>query len=249
MIRKNSSKRGFTLMEIIIAAAIFSIFIVAVLSFYRMGSRIFTGGSWKQHKQKDAERFLNFARERINRASFPVAVGDDGKFTENPANFGYASGSFEVKKIPTNGKRLLCFVVCKAKIKNDAGVIMYHTLRAIKKDNNSKDFTLEMVSTNNVNSGDGSKYFNASNFNFFETTPNFDDFKGNPLDYSLGPATSVRKVDDVTNVTISHIKSNEGDQIIIDITFTHPKMEKTRLNLKTSALVGNGLKVNEETSL
>ncbi|MFA6750151.1 MAG: prepilin-type N-terminal cleavage/methylation domain-containing protein, partial [Candidatus Riflebacteria bacterium] len=69
MKRKNSGQNGFTLVEVIVAAAIFSIFITSVFAFYRMGSRMFTSGSWKQQKQKDSEMFLNLIRERASRAS------------------------------------------------------------------------------------------------------------------------------------------------------------------------------------
>jgi prepilin-type N-terminal cleavage/methylation domain-containing protein len=246
---KNSRFKGFTLMELVVAAAIFSVFVITVLTFYRMGSRIFSGGSWKQGKQKEAERFLNFVRERIGRASFPVVVHDSGAFEENKANFGYASGTYTIQEVPDTGIRLLCFTVCKAKIRNTPGVIMYHTLRAKKSPTNPKSFNLEIISTNDINSGKGMEFFTGSPFVFFEGAVNLSAFTGDPTLYDLGQPTSVHSIEDVTEISITGTTSLEGSQIIIELTFTHPKLELTKLYLKTSAIVGNGLTVHEQSSL
>jgi prepilin-type N-terminal cleavage/methylation domain-containing protein len=246
---KNSRQKGFTLVEVVIAAAIFSLFVIAVLTFYRMGSRIFSGGTWKQNKQKEAERFLNFTRERITRASFPVEVMDDGSFTENKAHFGYASATLSVGQVPVSGKRLLSFTVCKARIKTTQGVIMYHVLRAKKKSTTASSFELEIISTNDINSTTAAPFFTGSPFVFFETTPSFSSFTGNPAIYDLGNPTVIHSIDDVTEVSIGGTTTSEGSQILIEITFTHPKLEPTKLYLKTSAIVGNGLTVEQRNDL
>lgn len=68
---------GFTLVEILVAAAIFSGFCVGVFSLYRMGSRMFVSGSWKYTRQKEAERFFHIVKERIEQASDIISIGPD----------------------------------------------------------------------------------------------------------------------------------------------------------------------------
>ncbi|HNW10460.1 MAG TPA: prepilin-type N-terminal cleavage/methylation domain-containing protein, partial [Candidatus Rifleibacterium sp.] len=50
---------GFTLIEIMVASAVFSLFTAGLFAFYRMGSNMFLTGSWKLTRQKEAERFLS----------------------------------------------------------------------------------------------------------------------------------------------------------------------------------------------
>lgn len=246
MKRKNSGQNGFTLIEVIVAAAIFSVFITSVFAFYRMGSRMFTSGSWKQQKQKDSEMFLNLIRERASRASFPVVVKNDGTFVETATNFGYASGTFKVANIPTGktGKRLLCFAVTKSSIKGSAGVIMYHILRAVKSDSKATDFTLEFLSTTDLNSGDGAAFFTGSPFSFFTSAPTFSLFAGDPTEYNLGSKTSLKKITDITSLTLSMSTGGEGGtQLHITLESTHPKYENTKVTQRAFAKIPEGLTV------
>lgn len=245
MNRKNSGQNGFTLIEVIVAAAIFSVFIISVFAFYRMGSRMFASGSWKQHKQKDSEVFLNLLRERITRASFPVVVKNDGTFVETTTNFGYASGTFNVADIPSGktGKRLLCFAVTKSSIKGSAGVIMYHILRAVKSGAKATDFTLELLSTTDLNTGHGAAFFTGSPFSFFTSAPNFALFAGDPTEYNLGSKTSLKRLEEITSLTLSMTRGSDGMQLHITLEATHPKYPQTKVSQKAFAKIDEGLTI------
>ena len=84
-------KRAFTVVEVLIAAAIFSVFLIGVFSLFNMGSRMYISGSWKFTKQKEGERFLQVLKERIEQASIPSKFVKDGnKLVMNKAgNIGY----------------------------------------------------------------------------------------------------------------------------------------------------------------
>ena len=60
-------KKGYTLVEVLTASGIFSILLVAVFQFYRMGSLMFNSGSWRQSTQKKAEQFTYLLEKRMNR--------------------------------------------------------------------------------------------------------------------------------------------------------------------------------------
>lgn len=245
MNRKNSSQNGFTLIEVIVAAAIFTVFITSVFAFYRMGTKMFTSGSWRQQKQKDGEVFLNILRERVRRASFPVVIKNDGTFVETATNFGYASGTFKVANIPSgkNGKRLLCFPVTKSSIKGSAGVIMYHILRAVKTDDKAKDFTLEFLSTTDLNTGYGVAFFTGSPFTFFASPPTFSLFAGDPTEYNLGPKTSLKTLENVTSVTLSMTQGVDGMQLHVTLEATHPKYPETKVTQRAFAKLDDGLSI------
>ncbi len=53
---------GFTLVEILVAAGILSVFMASVFQLYRSGSQSFMLGSWKTRAQKDAQVFLEELR-------------------------------------------------------------------------------------------------------------------------------------------------------------------------------------------
>ena len=52
MLNNRMNKQGFTVAEVVVAAAIFVVFSGAVFSLYRMGSRMYVSGSWKFMRQK-----------------------------------------------------------------------------------------------------------------------------------------------------------------------------------------------------
>ncbi|PKL47885.1 MAG: hypothetical protein CVV42_11345 [Candidatus Riflebacteria bacterium HGW-Riflebacteria-2] len=53
---------GFTLIEIIVASSILSLFMVGVFQLYRSGSQSFLLGSWKTRAQKESQLFLEELR-------------------------------------------------------------------------------------------------------------------------------------------------------------------------------------------
>ena len=71
------SRRGITLTEIVIAAAIFSGFMIAVFSIYRSGTDSFITGSWRVNAQKQARAFLTQFREDLEAANNPAIIATD----------------------------------------------------------------------------------------------------------------------------------------------------------------------------
>ncbi len=70
-------KRGITLTEVIIAAAIFSGFMVAVISIYRSGTESFITGTWRVNAQKQARAFLTQLRDDLESANNPAVLATD----------------------------------------------------------------------------------------------------------------------------------------------------------------------------
>ncbi len=75
----NKKRKAFTVVEVLIAATIFSMFLIGVFSLFNMGSRMYITGSWKYNKQKEGERFLQVLKERIEQASVPARIIKNGE--------------------------------------------------------------------------------------------------------------------------------------------------------------------------
>jgi len=60
---------GFTLVELVVAFGLFTLFLSGLFALYRAGSNMFLTGSWKLNKQKEAERFLALLKSRLEQAS------------------------------------------------------------------------------------------------------------------------------------------------------------------------------------
>jgi len=69
--REKMRKRrfGFTLVEILVAAGVLSIFFVGVFNIYRSGSNVFRSGNWRMVTQKKLQLALQQIREDIERAN------------------------------------------------------------------------------------------------------------------------------------------------------------------------------------
>lgn len=67
---------GFTLVEILVAAGILSVFMASVFQLYRSGSQSFMLGSWKTRAQKDAQVFLEELRTVLEISSNALVFRD-----------------------------------------------------------------------------------------------------------------------------------------------------------------------------
>lgn len=63
------TKRGFTLIEIMIAAGLLSLLMTGVFSIYRSGSKSFVAGSWRLEEQKRLQNFLGALSRDISMAN------------------------------------------------------------------------------------------------------------------------------------------------------------------------------------
>ncbi|HOT30292.1 MAG TPA: prepilin-type N-terminal cleavage/methylation domain-containing protein [Candidatus Ozemobacteraceae bacterium] len=62
-------RSGFTLIEVIIAAGLLSIFLIGVFNLYRSGSNVFRSGNWRMVTQKQMQLTLQQIREDLERAN------------------------------------------------------------------------------------------------------------------------------------------------------------------------------------
>lgn len=69
------SRPGFTLVEILVAAFVLSIFMTAVYKVYRGVTTSFQQASWAMSAQIEARNGLNFLREELQRASPETTIG------------------------------------------------------------------------------------------------------------------------------------------------------------------------------
>jgi prepilin-type N-terminal cleavage/methylation domain-containing protein len=197
--------RGFTLVELLIATAVFSLFLGGLFSLYRMGSGMFQAGSWKLQKQKEAERFLALLKERLEQASHATVVNPTGnpQLVETFSQLGYVNGTTSRAQIGADTRRLLMFVVCKPSIGVAPGMLLFNGVRALPTPGNPGLMNLELVSSTNVNH----PAFAGTPFNLFTSgAPDLTRFNvaggPTPPTFRLGANNAVIDVTEVASVTI-----------------------------------------------
>lgn len=211
MIPQHQRKRvaAFTLIEVMIASAVFSMFCVGVFAFYRMGSRMFLSGSWKLSRQKETERFLSILKERIEQASNATSINPaaGNQINTSPCNFLTLKHNTEIGKITAN-RRLMIFTVAKPDMTAirpaDKGMIVYHCLMAVPAEKNL--YTLHLYANTQAVAFAGIDYFNT--IADFKPDPGaFVDFanrfSNSPANFGLGVVPYTYKLNDVASATIT----------------------------------------------
>ncbi len=214
MQRNKKSKNGFTVAEVLVASAIFMVFSGALFSIYRMGSRMFVSGAWKYNRQKEAERFFEILKERVEQASNIVKIEPNSasQISTNPTVFKTKTGTlFEVlpgQKSSLPNKQLAEFAVCKPcqVIGNKKlGIIVLHSLTLVPdKVSGLYDLCLRVQRIDDNNNTD---YFTFGCADALKLPQG--DFLGNPSDFGLQPVPTVYKLRDVNSVTISYSQGLE----------------------------------------
>lgn len=242
-------KTGFTLVEILISAAILSLFLSGLFTFYRMGSRMFVTGSWKLQKQKEAERFLSVLKERIEQASNASAIDPAGaagaQLVEAESPFVMVNNNTALAD-PDDVKRLMLFSICKPDMSRFGGVagdpgrgpglILYHCLFAEPTNPEKKLYTLFFHADTARVAHAGKDYFNTAAT--FYPDPNtfpapLGDFTAPPSAFSLGGAPYTIKLTEVVLASFSlEIASGTGaldsEKVVgISIKMQHPRYEET----------------------
>ncbi len=248
---KRQNISGFTLVEVLIAAGVLSLFLTGLISFYRMGSRMFVTGSWKQQKQKECERFLTILKERIEQASNASRIKPSGtdQLKISKSNFVFPNDG-QVLQNPANDTRLMLFSVCKPDMSllgQGPGLILYHCLMAKKAEKNL--YTILLHANTDRVAHNGTDYFNPpADVDFFPNPADFTappaNFNGNPSVYSLGGAPYTAKLTDVlsTSFTVELASGTnpltDGEKVVgISITMQHPRYEQTQVSHRIKAKI------------
>ncbi|PKL43206.1 MAG: hypothetical protein CVV41_10835 [Candidatus Riflebacteria bacterium HGW-Riflebacteria-1] len=237
--------RGFTLIEIMVAASVFSLFFLGVFNLYRMGSNMFLQGSWKLQKQKDAERFLAVLRERLEMASSPSVV-TAGAVTEFPVRiYTLASGSEVIG--PAADARVLLFAICKPNVQvtNTRGMIMPHVL-TLKRSAGNAHSVLVLEGKSQIDfPGVNGDFINELNAGMVTG-----DFAAVPSDFGLGAATgfytalsevrSVRVFMGAASGTFDAAAPDSAGQTLgIEVTMQNPRSEETTVTQSIFARIND----------
>ncbi len=73
------TRRGITLTEILIATAVFSMFMISAFGVFSSSQTGFDTGSWRLHRQKQAQIFLLRLKEILEKANHAYEIRPDGK--------------------------------------------------------------------------------------------------------------------------------------------------------------------------
>lgn len=259
-----NKKRAFTLVEVLISAAIFMAFLAGVFSLFNMGYKMFFSGSWKYNKQKEGERFLQILKERVEQASIPAKIkkiGDSVKLLKS-ANTAFFVGENKVydTKSLTSNQYFAEFLVSKVD-KTDistgtAGLRFYHALYCEPQDNGLAKLVLYANQK-----ADGDNHFQSvayvNDSNQYKFPP--DDLDGAKIDgnaskdysfpngvhsYSLNDVSSVEITNGYYDPSIEKITKDMTKSPVfeIKITMEDPKYHKTTLQLLMQARVEKSLK-------
>ncbi|GAB4279256.1 MAG: hypothetical protein Kow0029_23090 [Candidatus Rifleibacteriota bacterium] len=258
MSKKFSQKKGFTLVEILIAAGVLTLFLTGLFSFYRMGSRMFVTGSWKLQKQKETERFLSLLKERIEQASNASAINPAGapgsQLVTAVAPFVTLKNNTIVTN-PPGDTRLMLWSVCKPDMSRfgattgvpgkGPGLILYHCLLAKPAEKNL--YTLYLHANTQMVQNNGIDYFNSTAVFYPDISvfsPPLGNFTGSPKDFSLQTAPFTQKLTDVLMASFSvEIGSGtsllgEADKVVgISIVCQHPQYDDTTVSHSIKAKI------------
>lgn len=239
---------AFTLIEIIIASAIFSMFCVGVFAFYRMGSQMYITGSWKLSRQKETERFLAILKERIEQAANATSINPAAamQITTSPCNFLTLNSNTEVGAI-TSTRRLMTFTVAKPDMTSitpgAAGLLVYHCLMAVPAEKNL--YTLHLNANTQAIAYDGVDYFNIAAsfkpdpavFTNFATR-----FANAPANFGLGVVPYTYKLHEVASTTLTWSVATggapgiEADKVVgIKVRLQNPNHPETYIDQSIQA--------------
>lgn len=78
MLKNTSRCRGITLVEILIATSVFSLFMISVFGVFEYSRAGFETGSWRIQRQKNAQTFLLRLKDLLERSNHPYQVAPNG---------------------------------------------------------------------------------------------------------------------------------------------------------------------------
>lgn len=235
-------KRAFTLVELLVAVAVFLAFIGGVFLIYTSGNRVFHGGSWRLQKQKDAESFFNVLRERLEATSYPVVISEGAATAqEYPANVRLASNTFQVGDLGGAPRLLMSFPVCKPFIAgtNSNGLALCHVLFLEPSSEDPSLMTLSLRASTQVADLGGIQ----GNDPFFPDMGFASSFAGDPRNFGYGSDNKLFTIDEVSSIRVSPSAvianssqntpdSTETPMVDMEIVFRQPKHPRTSVRIE-----------------
>jgi hypothetical protein len=114
MTQQSSSRRGFTLLEIIVGAFILTLVFVMLFKLFMGGTRAMEYGTWYSNSVTQMKIGLRKLREDIGKANFPTVLNptsvDDSKSTVPQYFFKFANGT---TTLGAGNVTLMEFYICK----------------------------------------------------------------------------------------------------------------------------------------
>lgn len=249
------SYKGFTLVEVLVAAGILMLFMGGVFGFYQMGGKMFNSGSWRQSTQKEAEVLFAQLHQSLSSVVVASTIDNTKKLTTYPTSLGYLKGTLNMDTNPSLPKVILAYPVVKASIQGKPGCVMYYILRASQSDQYAKNHDsryknvckLELIATNNISSGKGNEFISSIGGFPFVTGLNTGLFSALPQMFGFGSTSNFYKVDDVASITfnLSDASSTGGRVLTISMTCKYPKNNNATITLNTASGISKGISFQE----
>ncbi|MBF0408597.1 MAG: prepilin-type N-terminal cleavage/methylation domain-containing protein [Candidatus Riflebacteria bacterium] len=247
-----SQAKAFTLIEILVAAVVFTLFLIGVFSMFQMGNQMFVGGSWKLEKQKHAQRFLTVLKERLERATNlskinPLAA-PDSQISTSPASVytlnsgsSFNSGGRGLTPNASSTSNILLFSACMPDLTSISatkpGMCIAHSVTLIP-DAVDNLYSLRLIASKwdtwstNANAANG---IGSAIGAFPPNAGAFGDFSGTSEQYQLGEDPFSITIDSVKRIVVEWaVASGTGSEsagkvLGIRLDLMHPKFPQTQI--------------------
>lgn len=226
-------RQAFTLVETLIAMGVFTLFFGGLFAFYRMGSSMYSSGTWRFSQQKAAQHFLLQFKERLEQSANLTAV-NPGLATQvtivSSPLYTVPVGTVIDFSTLNNPKNLLFFTVTKPALADSGrkGLNMPHALIAIPgpppTNGRRRTGELRLFGTNDI----GSTVF-TSTIAGFPANNTVGDWTGTPQQFGLGNPTFDVSLTGVGRVEIDfgNASTTTGPDVAkvysLNLTFPHPE--------------------------
>ncbi len=228
-----ASRKAFTLVETLVALGVFTLFFGGLFAFYRMGSSMYSSGTWRFTQQKAAQHFLLQFKERLEQAANLTAVnpGLATQVTIVPSPlYSVPVGTVIDFSTLTNPRNLLFFTVTKLALADSGrkGLNMPHALIAIPGPppgaGRRRTGELRLFGTNDLNS----PVF-TSPIAGFPANNTVGDWSGTPQQFNLGNPTFDVSLTGIGRVEIDfgNASNTTGPDVAkvysLNLVFPHPE--------------------------
>jgi len=247
-VKQGSFRKGFTLVEVLIGFGIFVLFFGGLFSLHRMGANMFYSGSWKLNKQKEAQRFLEILKARLEMAAIPTrinptATDDNQRVASLPAPVFLLNQATITPSGPTN---IILFSVFKPDLSlagGSQGLAFYHAL------------SLRNTTSTPIPHGSLLLHGNTnSNSPFFVTPVNFPPdfaslggaFGATAESFQIGPSSFSLWLTEVTQIDLSWGKADppaEAKLINITVTMCNTRHKETTISQSIQARVDPSVEI------